>query len=72
MKPLTALQSLYWQKESLQNMRWSLDRRIQAVVKHGKTPLKLSAKRAEIISQIQTISAKMQFIEASSSTLKVM
>ena len=59
----TNLQSLYWQKESLQNARWRLDRQIAGVMRQNKKPQKLEAERSRIVMQISAISTQMQMIE---------
>ena len=63
-RQITQLQKLYWKKESLQNARWGIDRQINAVVKHGKRPVKLLAKRAAVIMQIESIATQMRFYES--------
>ena len=63
MQPLTALQSLYWQKESLQDIRWSLDRKITGIMKRNKKPHKLLAERLEVTNKIRSINAQMQMLE---------
>ena len=57
------LQSLYWQKESLQNARWRLDRQIAGVMRQNKKPQKLEAERSRIMAQISALSTQMQMIE---------
>ena len=57
------LQSLYWQKESLQNARWKLDRKIAGVMRQNKKPRRLKAQLSWVISQISALSNQMQMIE---------
>ena len=64
MQKTNQLQNLYWQKESLQNTRWRIDRQINAVVRHGKRPAKLLARRAAVMMQIETIATQMRFVES--------
>ena len=63
MQPLTLVQSLYWQKEALQDIRWSLDRKIMGIMKRNKKPHKLLAERMEIMKQIRSINTQMKTYE---------
>ena len=64
LKPLTLQQSLYWQRESLHDARWSLDKRIASQEKRGRQPRKLLSDRAGIVREIFVITARMNAIES--------
>jgi len=63
LKSLTLLQSLYWQRESLHDNRWKLDRQIESQQKRGRRPNKLLSDRASIMEDIIAISTQMNAIE---------
>ena len=67
---ITRLQSLYWQKESLHDIRWSLDRKIHGLMKRNRKPHKLLAERADVILRIRSISVQMDIIEKRGSAYK--
>ena len=63
LEPLTALQSLYWQKQSLLDSLFGVERRINSLRKHNKQPRTLLYTRNSLIDKIDEISTQMVLTE---------
>jgi len=65
LKVLTALQSLYWQKEDLHDDAWRIERKIESFRRRGKNASNLLSKYFGIIKQIASIELQMTAMEGS-------
>ena len=63
MRPLTALQSLYWQSVDLDNLAHDIEEKIASLLRQGKKPKTLLTHRNNVAAEFKRVKAQMHAIE---------